>query len=189
MGCLHYYVIITHFTQTSVNSHYYPFQSPELESGSIIIQAHMAVEPQWLYSHLSQNNHLHQIIDMISSRASNLQSHLQVGPGCLWLCLTADSNFLSDELLSKLLQLCITWTGTASWAATAIKPLAWLYQWTKIFTRHTGKNIIIMFVLQLYIVVLLVYCYLLLLAEAAKSTLSRALSFMMWHSAVFYKRL
>ena len=34
MGCLHYYVIITHYyvitTQTSVITHYYPFQSPEL---------------------------------------------------------------------------------------------------------------------------------------------------------------
>ena len=33
-GCLHYYVIITHYyviiTQTSVITHYYPFQSPEL---------------------------------------------------------------------------------------------------------------------------------------------------------------
>ena len=37
MGCIHYYVIITHYyviiTQTSVITHYYSFQSPELADG------------------------------------------------------------------------------------------------------------------------------------------------------------
>ena len=39
MGCLHYYVIITHcyviITQTSIITYYYPFQSPELADGTI----------------------------------------------------------------------------------------------------------------------------------------------------------